>query len=247
MLASRFPRLSRTRGALAAVLEGRGRRPVTFRTLDIGGDKVLPYMNGARGGKSGARLACDPHRARSPPRFYAGILRAMTARPPGRDLRVMLPMVSTVAEFVSGRDLLDRELAFARHCGRQTPRSIQLGVMVEVPSLLWQLDEIATHADFLSVGSQRSPAISVPRPIATTSGCPSASILCRSSFLRALKSIADVGALLGHAGRALRRDRRPPSRGDGADCARLSAFVDVGDGDRPAQGDGSIFECRGGP
>ena len=114
----------------------------------------------------------------------------------GRDLRVMLPMVSTVAEFVSGRDLLDRELAFARHCGRQTPRSIELGVMVEVPSLLWQLDEIATHADFLSVGSndllQYLFAADRDNKRVSERFDP-----LSASFLRALKSIADVGARLG--------------------------------------------------
>ena len=66
---------------------------------------------------------------------------------------MMLPMVSTVAEFIAARALLERELAFADHCGRTLPASIELGVMVEVPSLLWQLEEIAAAADFLSVGS----------------------------------------------------------------------------------------------
>jgi phosphotransferase system, enzyme I, PtsP len=80
-------------------------------------------------------------------------LRAMLRAAAGRDLRVMLPMVSTVAEYVAARQWLDRELEFARSLRRTPPNSIKLGVMVEVPSLLWQLDEIAERADFLSVGS----------------------------------------------------------------------------------------------
>jgi phosphotransferase system, enzyme I, PtsP len=71
----------------------------------------------------------------------------------GRRLRLMLPMVSTVEEYKLGRALLERELAFLIRLGRTPPTSVALGVMLEVPSLLWQLDEIAAAADFLSVGS----------------------------------------------------------------------------------------------
>jgi len=71
----------------------------------------------------------------------------------GRELKVMIPMVSTVAEFLAARELFDREIAFAKRCGRQPPSNVKLGAMVEVPSLLWEIDEIAAAADFLSVGS----------------------------------------------------------------------------------------------
>ncbi len=71
----------------------------------------------------------------------------------GRDLKVMIPMVSTVAEFDAARTLLDRELAFAKRCGREPPRDVKLGAMVEVPSLVWEIEEIAATAHFLSVGS----------------------------------------------------------------------------------------------
>ena len=50
----------------------------------------------------------------------------------------MIPMVSTVAEFVAARALFDKEIAFVKRCGREPPRDIKLGAMVEVPSLLWQ-------------------------------------------------------------------------------------------------------------
>ena len=94
------------------MLDGAGDRPVTFRTLDIGGDKVLPYMNGLEEenpalGWRAIRIGLDR------PALLRGQLRAMIRAAAGRDLRVMLPMVSTVAEFAAGRELLDRELAFA--------------------------------------------------------------------------------------------------------------------------------------
>ncbi len=65
----------------------------------------------------------------------------------------MAPMVSTVDEYKRTRALFDRELAWNANHGYEPPRSAMLGVMVEVPSLLWQIDEIAACADFLSVGS----------------------------------------------------------------------------------------------
>jgi phosphotransferase system enzyme I (PtsP) len=68
-------------------------------------------------------------------------------------LRVMLPMISNVEEFLRGRALFDAEVAFLGKIGRTPPTAISLGAMLEVPSLLFQLEEIATHADFLSVGS----------------------------------------------------------------------------------------------
>ena len=105
----------------------------------------------------------------------------------------MVPMVSTVAEFIAARELLDMEIAFAERCGRELPRSVAFGAMVEVPSLLWQIDEIAGVADFLSVGSNdlmqylfaadRGNKRVASRFDALSPG-----------FLRALKTIADAAA-----------------------------------------------------
>jgi phosphotransferase system enzyme I (PtsP) len=105
----------------------------------------------------------------------------------------MIPMVSTVAEFMAAKDFLRRELDFARHCGRVPPDTVELGVMVEVPSLLWQLDEIAVAADFLSVGSndlmQYLYAADRDNKRVAERFDP-----LSAGFLRALKAIADVGA-----------------------------------------------------
>ena len=120
-------------------------------------------------------------------------LRALLRAAIGRDLKVMVPMVSTVGEFVAARGLLDKEIAFAERCGRELPRSVAFGAMVEVPSLLWQIDEIAGAADFLSVGSNdlmqylfaadRGNKRVANRFDALSTG-----------FLRALKTIAEAGA-----------------------------------------------------
>ena len=79
-------------------------------------------------------------------------LRAMLRAAAGRDLRIMIPMVSTVGEFVAAREFSNGDRV-RRALGREPPRNVKFGVMVEVPALLWQIDEIAAEADFLSVGS----------------------------------------------------------------------------------------------
>lgn len=65
----------------------------------------------------------------------------------------MFPMVATTAEFDAGRAILERELTHLRKHGHALPERVFVGAMLEVPSLLFQLDEILTRVDFLSVGS----------------------------------------------------------------------------------------------
>ena len=121
MLASRFPRLVAQETLYRSVLDAAGDRPVTFRTLDIGGDKVLPYMkrleeeNPALGWRA-MRIGLDR------PALLRMQLRALLRAAAGRDLRVMLPMVSTVDEFTAARAVLERELAFNDRYGWPPPR-----------------------------------------------------------------------------------------------------------------------------
>jgi len=65
----------------------------------------------------------------------------------------MFPMIATVAEFEIAKALAERELAYLTRHDHRLPSDLKLGVMVEVPALLWQLDEICARADFLSVGT----------------------------------------------------------------------------------------------
>ena len=195
MLALRFPRLAEQELLYSRVLDAAGAKPVTFRTLDIGGDKVLPYMKGLEEenpalGWRALRIALDR------PALLRLQLRAMLRAAAGRDLRVMLPMVSTVAEFVAGRALLDREIAFVEKIGRTPPTSVKLGVMIEVPSLLWQLDEIARHADFLSVGSNdlMQYLFAADRDNKRVSNRFD---VLSAGFLRALRAIAEAGERTG--------------------------------------------------
>jgi phosphotransferase system, enzyme I, PtsP len=152
MIASQFPRTGEQFALYKAVLEAAGSRPVTFRTLDIGGDKVLPYMhaveeeNPALGWRA-IRLGL------ARPGLMRSQLRALLQAAAGGELRVMFPMIAAVEEFDQARLVVEREITFLRRHGKPLPDLVKLGAMVEVPSLLWQLDEILARADFLSVGS----------------------------------------------------------------------------------------------
>ena len=152
MVASTFPRLNAQIALYRAVMEAVGERAVTFRTLDIGGDKILPYMqtfeeeNPALGWRA-IRIGLDR------PGLLRSQLRAMLRAGAGRDMRIMFPMVAEASEFDAAKELVERELAqLARH-SHEPPRDLKLGVMLEVPSILWQLDEILARVDFISVGS----------------------------------------------------------------------------------------------
>ncbi|GAC1334660.1 MAG: phosphoenolpyruvate--protein phosphotransferase [Beijerinckiaceae bacterium] len=152
MLAARFPRMREQFKLYKTVLEAVPDRPVTFRTLDIGSDKVLPYMqkveeeNPALGWRA-IRIGLDR------PALLRLQLRALLRAAAGRDLRIMFPMVATCAEFDAAKKIAEREIAYLGKHGHDVPRNIELGVMIEVPSLLFELDAICAKADFLSVGS----------------------------------------------------------------------------------------------
>jgi len=152
MVAPNFPRSSEQYTLYRAVLDAANDKPVTFRTLDIGGDKVLPYMrnieeeNPALGWRA-IRLGLDR------PALLRTQLRALLRAAGGRALKIMFPMIATVSEFDQAKDLVERELTHLRRHGHKLPEAVEVGSMVEVPSLLYQLDELLEHVDFLSVGS----------------------------------------------------------------------------------------------
>jgi phosphotransferase system enzyme I (PtsP) len=152
MIAERMPSGSEQQKFYGAVLDAIGDSPVTFRTLDIGGDKILPYMkkveeeNPALGWRA-IRISLDR------PGLLRSQIRALIRAAAGRPLKVMFPMVATCDEFARAKAVVSREQAYVARHGHALPASIELGAMVEVPSLLFEIDDIATEADFLSVGS----------------------------------------------------------------------------------------------
>ena len=191
MVTPRFPRVAQQAALYGAVLDAVGDKPVTFRTLDIGGDKVLPYMaqpdepNPALGWRA-IRIGLDR------PGLLRSQLRALLRAGGGRDMRIMFPMIASAAEFDAAKAMVGRELAHLRLHGYAAPADVKLGAMVEVPALLWELDELARRVDFLSVGTNdlMQYLFAVDRDNKRVSGRfdPLA-----PPMLRALKSIADAG------------------------------------------------------
>ncbi|MBA4803504.1 MAG: phosphoenolpyruvate--protein phosphotransferase [Brevundimonas sp.] len=152
MVSDELPRLDSQTALYRRVLDTAGARPVTFRTLDIGGDKVLPYLETEREenpalGRRAIRLGLDR------PGLLRLQLRALLTAAAGRELRVMFPMIATVDEFRHARELVDIECAWARRRGRALPDLLRVGAMIECPSLLWHLDALLPLTDFVSVGT----------------------------------------------------------------------------------------------
>lgn len=152
MVQEAFPDVDTQAELYARVLDMAGDRPVTFRTLDIGGDKALPYWSGTPDenpvmGWRAIRIGLDR------PAMLRQQLRALLTAAAGRHLRLMFPMVAEVGELVRARALFDRELARHLAQGGAAPVRWEIGVMLEVPALVWQLPALFDRVDFVSIGS----------------------------------------------------------------------------------------------
>ncbi|MEM8812955.1 MAG: phosphoenolpyruvate--protein phosphotransferase [Pseudomonadota bacterium] len=190
MISSSLPRMGDQRLFYEKILEDAGERPVVFRTLDVGGDKVLPYLQAAPEenpalGWRAIRLGLDR------PALFRTQIRALLRAAAGRELRVMVPMVADVNEVRRARELVEREIRFARRHNHAIAESIRLGAMLEVPALLFQLEELMTVAQFVSVGTndlfQFMMAADRGNPRVSSRFDP-----LSPSFLRALKKVADA-------------------------------------------------------
>ena len=152
MVAADFPGVEAQRRLYADVLDKAQDKPVIFRTLDVGGDKVLPYWqryaeeNPAMGWRA-IRVSLDR------PDILRQQLRALIRAAASRELRLMFPMIAEVAEFKAARAWLDKELKWEKELGFPPPSKFSVGAMLEVPSLVLQLPALLKQVDFISVGS----------------------------------------------------------------------------------------------
>jgi phosphotransferase system enzyme I (PtsP) len=192
MVASTFPRAEAQERLYRDVLDAAQGRPVTFRTIDIGGDKVLPYFKNAVHEENPAlgwravRLTLDR------PGLLRTQIRALLRAAGGRELKIMLPMVTVLAEIAQAREIIDREVRHLSRFAHLLPTSLKLGAMIEVPSLLWQLDELMQAVDFVSVGSNDLFQFIMATDRGNTQLADRFDPLS-VPFLRALKQIADAG------------------------------------------------------
>ncbi|HIJ38232.1 MAG TPA: phosphoenolpyruvate--protein phosphotransferase, partial [Rhodospirillaceae bacterium] len=127
-------------------------KPVVFRTLDVGSDKLLPYWessqedNPAMGWRS-IRITLDR------PALLRSQLRALIRAGVDRELHIMFPMISEVHEFDRAKAILEMELKRLQDREGKGPERLRIGTMLEVPALAWQLPALLKRVDFVSIGS----------------------------------------------------------------------------------------------
>ena len=151
LIRSHVPRRSELAGLYARVMDNAQGKPVMFRTLDIGSDKVLPYMkpqdepNPAMGWRA-IRVGLDKR----------GVLRmqlqALIRASVGRPLFVMFPFVADITEYEDAHRILMHELARQQRQGGGMPSDIRVGAMLETPSLAFAPDRFFGMCDFISIG-----------------------------------------------------------------------------------------------
>ncbi len=154
LVSATMPQRERQQRLYRDVLDAAGDKPVIFRTVDIGGDKALPYLrtddteeeNPAMGWRA-LRLALEREG------LMKAQARALLEAAAGRTLHVMFPMVSEPWEFDEAHALFEKQKTWMIGQGRQVPSRIRYGAMLEVPALAECLDMILPKLDFLSIGT----------------------------------------------------------------------------------------------
>lgn len=152
MVSPVLPKVDEQTKIYSTALDVAGDRPVVFRTLDIGGDKQVPFLprddeeNPAMGWRA-IRVALDR------PALLRFQLRALLYAASGRELKVMFPMIAEVAELKRCKVILRKEIDRLAQFDKVPPASVKVGCMLEVPSLSWQLDALLKEVDFLSIGT----------------------------------------------------------------------------------------------
>lgn len=152
LVSEKLPSLREQTDLYSYVMDAARGRPVLFRTIDIGADKLLashPAVveeNPALGWRS-IRFALDKRG------LFRRQLRALIRAAAGRPLSIMFPMVTVASEFHAAKALLDQEIRWAKARGRPMPLKLSVGAMLEAPSLAYELDALVGHADFISVGT----------------------------------------------------------------------------------------------
>lgn len=154
LVSATLPQRERQQRLYRDVLDIAGERPVTFRTVDIGGDKALPYLNGHDADEENPAMGWRALRlALERDGLMKAQARALIDAAAGRQLNVMFPMVSEAWEFDEAKALFEAQRAWVDSRNRKLPVEVRYGAMLEVPALAEQLDLLLPKLDFLSIGT----------------------------------------------------------------------------------------------
>ncbi len=152
MSSAQMPDVEKQISFYKTLMDQAGNKKVIFRSLDVGSDKLLPYWgnmqedNPAIGWRS-IRITLD-RRA-----ILRKQMKAFLKAAAGHELNVMFPMIASLEEFLEARETLMIELEKEKRRGEKVPLKVNTGLMIEVPSIIFQLDEVLKSADFISVGT----------------------------------------------------------------------------------------------
>jgi len=152
LVAETMPRLGEQEKFYRDTYARAGGKPVIFRTVDLGGDKMLPNLNQEREenpalGWRSIRFALD---ARG---FFRRQLRALIRASNGKPLSVMFPMITVPEEYFEAKALFHEELDWSRSRGHEGPSELRIGAMLETPAFAFALKEVRDEVDFISIGT----------------------------------------------------------------------------------------------
>ncbi|MBX3561117.1 MAG: phosphoenolpyruvate--protein phosphotransferase [Sphingomonas sp.] len=154
LVSATLPRRESQQRLYRSVLEAAGGRPVIFRTVDVGGDKQLPYLHASENGEENPAMGWRALRlALDRDTLMKAQARALLEAAAGRELNIMFPMVSEPWEFDAAKALVEQQRAWLATRRKQLPTQIRYGAMLEVPALAEMLDLLLPRLDFISVGT----------------------------------------------------------------------------------------------
>ncbi len=177
--------------AYQAVMDAMGGRPVVVRTMDVGGDKELPYL--ALGKEANPFLGYRAIRiSLDQPDIFKTQLRALLRAAAGHDMRIMFPMIATLTELRRAKALLAEARAELEAAGIPLPEKLQVGIMVEIPAVVVMADRFACEVDFFSIGTNDLTQYTFAAE-RTNDKVAALSDPCHPAILRQIRSVIEAG------------------------------------------------------